>query len=45
MRRKNARTCRILKNLKGESVVQRVIDRLTGAMVSKQLKPGDKIPT
>ena len=33
-----------LKNLKSESVVQKVINCLTEAMVSKQLKPGDKIP-
>lgn len=33
-----------LKNLKTESVVQRVINCLTDAMVAKQLKPGDKIP-
>ena len=33
-----------LKSLKTESIVQRVINCLTEAMVSKQLKPGDKIP-
>lgn len=33
-----------LKNLKSESVVQKVINCLTDAMVSRQLKPGDKIP-
>lgn len=33
-----------LKNLKSESVVQRVINCLTDAMVSKELKPGDKLP-
>ena len=33
-----------LKNLKSESVVHKVINSLTDAMVSKQLKPGDKIP-
>lgn len=33
-----------LKNLKTESVVQKVINCLTDAMVSRQLKPGDKIP-
>ncbi len=33
-----------IKNLKSESVVQRVIDCLTEAMVSRQLKPGDKLP-
>lgn len=33
-----------LKSLKSESVVQKVINCLTDAMVSKQLKPGDKIP-
>lgn len=34
-----------LKSLKSESVVQKVINCLTNAMVSGQLKPGDKIPT
>ncbi len=34
-----------LKSLKKESVVQSVINRLTDAMRSKELKPGDKIPT
>lgn len=34
-----------LKNLKSESVVQRVINCLTDAMVAKQLRPGDKLPT
>ncbi len=34
-----------LKSLKSESVVQRVINCLTDAMVSGQLKPGDKLPT
>ena len=34
-----------LKNLKSESVVQRVINCLTDAMVSGELKPGDKLPT
>lgn len=33
-----------LKNLKSESVVQRVINCLTDAMVAKELKPGDKLP-
>lgn len=33
-----------LKSLKTESIVQRVINCLTEAMVTKQLKPGDKIP-
>ena len=33
-----------LKNLKKESVVQSVINCLTDAMRSKQLKPGDQIP-
>jgi len=33
-----------LKNLKKESVVQSVINCLTDAMRSKELKPGDKIP-
>ena len=34
-----------LKRLNSESVVQRVINCLTDAMLTKQLKPGDKIPT
>lgn len=34
-----------LKSLKSESVVQRVINCLTDAMVNKELKPGDKLPT
>lgn len=34
-----------LKKLNSESVVQQVIDCLTDAMLSKQLRPGDKIPT
>jgi len=34
-----------LKNLKSESVVQRVINCLTEAMVNKELKPGDRLPT
>ena len=33
-----------LKNLKKESVVQSVINCLTDAMRSRELKPGDKIP-
>ena len=33
-----------LKSLKKESVVQSVINRLTDAMRSKELKPGDRIP-
>lgn len=34
-----------LKKLNSESVVQRVINCLTDAMINKELKPGDKIPT
>jgi len=34
-----------LKSLKSESVVQRVINCLTDAMISGELKPGDQIPT
>lgn len=34
-----------LKKIDRSSVVQRVIDRLTQAMLSGELKPGDKIPT
>ena len=39
-----AQTPSYLKSLKKESVVQSVINRLTDAMRSKELKPGDKIP-
>ena len=35
----------VLKPINKESVVQQVIDRLTEAMISVALKPGDKIPT
>ena len=34
-----------LKPLKNKSVVQQVIDRLTRAIINKELRPGDKIPT
>ena len=34
-----------LKKINRSSVVQRVIDRLTEAIVSGELKPGDRIPT
>ena len=34
-----------MKNLKSESVVQKVINCLTDGMVSGELKPGDKLPT
>ena len=34
-----------LRPIKNTSVVQQVINRLTNAMISKQLRPGDKIPT
>lgn len=34
-----------LEKITQQSVVQRVIDALTNAMISKQLCPGDKIPT
>lgn len=34
-----------LKNLKSESVVQKVINCLADGMVSGELKPGDKLPT
>ena len=34
-----------LKKLNNESVVQRVINCLTDAMINKELRPGDKIPT
>lgn len=40
-----AQTPTYLKSLKKESVVQSVINRLTDAMRSKELRPGDKIPT
>lgn len=34
-----------LRPINNESIVQQVIDRLTDAMISGELKPGDKIPT
>lgn len=34
-----------LRNLKTESVVQKVIDCLTDGIVSGELKPGDRLPT
>ena len=34
-----------LKKVKNPSVVQQVIDSLTDAMIRKELRPGDKIPT
>lgn len=34
-----------LKKINNKSVVQRVIDSLTSAMINKELRPGDKIPT
>ena len=34
-----------LKKINSESVVQKVIDNLTEAMIQRQLRPGDKIPT
>ena len=34
-----------LKKINRSSVVQRVIDRLTEAIVSGEFKPGDRIPT
>lgn len=33
------------EKINNSSVVQQVIDALTNAMISKQLRPGDKIPT
>ena len=34
-----------LKKVRNPSVVQQVIDSLTDAMIRKELRPGDKIPT
>lgn len=34
-----------LKKLNSESVVQQVINCLTDAIIHKELRPGDKIPT
>lgn len=34
-----------LRPINNSSIVQQVIDRLTDAMISRELKPGDKIPT
>ncbi|MDD6381981.1 FadR/GntR family transcriptional regulator [Mitsuokella sp.] len=36
---------KFLKPISTKSVVQQVIDRLTDAMLHKELRPGDKIPT
>lgn len=36
---------KFLRPIKTKSVVQQVIDRLTLAMINKELRPGDKIPT
>ena len=41
----NSKAIPYLKPINSTSVVQRVIDSLTEAMISKQLRPGDKIPT
>ncbi len=41
----NNKSIPYLKPINSTSVVQRVIDSLTEAMISKQLRPGDKIPT
>ena len=40
-----AQQVKYLKNLKTESVVQKVINCLTDGMISGELKPGDKLPT
>lgn len=34
-----------LKKVNSESVVQQIINNLTSAMINRQLRPGDKIPT
>ena len=34
-----------LKRIKSESVVQQIIDTLIGAMIRRELRPGDQIPT
>lgn len=34
-----------LRPIKNTSVVQQVINRLTNAMINKELRPGDKVPT
>ena len=34
-----------LKRIKSESVVQQIIDSLVDAMIRKELRPGDQIPT
>lgn len=34
-----------LKRIKSESIVQQIIDSLVEAMIRKELKPGDQIPT
>ena len=38
-------TQKYLKPINTKSVVQQVVDRLTQALINKELRPGDKIPT
>lgn len=38
-------TQKYLKPINTKSVVQQVVDRLTQALINKELLPGDKIPT
>ena len=38
-------TISYLKKVSSESVVQQVINALTDAMINRELRPGDKIPT
>lgn len=35
----------MLKKVHNESVVQQIINSLTDAMMRRELKPGDRIPT
>lgn len=36
---------RLMTPIKSESMVQKIIDKITDAMISGELKPGDKLPT
>ena len=40
-----SKTGLLKKSLANKSVVDRVVDQLTGAIINGELKPGDKIPT
>src|SRR5690554_2813919 len=35
----------MLKKIDNKTVVEKIVEQITEAIISKQLKPGDKIPT